>query len=570
MQQDPCVDDTAVQSQRDVLLCLSEIEHRTAGNKNNIVFLKQFLQSPQLSSLFKIYDRLNYGNTHCLTFTTNAQDVIHDICNILTLKPYLSEEARELGRICHNPHFQGLIASHDQITNKLYEKPMQNELDDDSDEVADSVRIVRLVKQEQQPLGITVRHCHSKGCCLITRIMDGGTASRSGVVEVGDKIYEINGVSLKGKRIEDILTLLHFSTNSVSLKIIPVMDNIRIFPRENKIFHIKSHFAYNPRDDPLLPCQEAGLSFGRNDILHVFDKTDVMWWQARKDGGYLGEAGLIPSEIMQERRLYKENLENALNKCFQKKKCPSFFKSNKKFKKKKIMYSSDYTDDFEAASMRTYEEVVEITPARDTPRPVVLIGPRYVGRNELRRLLISSDPERFITPVNYPSRKQFDHDNKNFFYTDNNNDVTFATCRSFTIEHKGDFERISIESVRTFMNSGKCCVLVVPPQELPVIRTRELLPYVIFIKPPSLQRLRQTRLMSRVKISSLQNQNRKVFTLTELQEMLQRAEEIERKYGQYFDFTILNDDLHDAYDRLYTAAYLLAKESQWFPVSWLT
>ena len=64
-----------------------------------------------------------------------------------------------------------------------------------------------------------------------------------------------------------------------------------------------------------------------------------------------------------------------------------------------------------------------------------------------------------------PSRKQFDHDNKNFFYTANNNGgVNIATCRSFTIEHKGDFERISIESVRTFMNSGKCCVLVVPPQ----------------------------------------------------------------------------------------------------------
>ena len=47
----------------------------------------------------------------------------------------------------------------------------------------------------------------------------------------------------------------------------------------SQIFHVKSHFAYNPRDDPLLPCQEAGLAFARNDVLHVFDKTDAMWWQ---------------------------------------------------------------------------------------------------------------------------------------------------------------------------------------------------------------------------------------------------------------------------------------------------
>jgi hypothetical protein len=29
-----------------------------------------------------------------------------------------------------------------------------------------------------------------------------------GVLEIGDEIYEINGVSVKGARIEDILTLL--------------------------------------------------------------------------------------------------------------------------------------------------------------------------------------------------------------------------------------------------------------------------------------------------------------------------------------------------------------------------
>lgn len=58
--------------------------------------------------------------------------------------------------------------------------------------------------------------------------------------------------------------------------------------------------------------------------------------------------------------------------------------------------------------------------------------------------------------------------------------------------------------------------------------------------------------------------------MTELQDMLQKAEEIERKYGQYFDLTILNDDLQEAYDRLYTAVYLLAKEPQWIPVNWLT
>jgi guanylate kinase len=51
--------------------------------------------------------------------------------------------------------------------------------------------------------------------------------------------------------------------------------------------------------------------------------------------------------------------------------------------------------------------------------------------------------------------------------------------------------------------------------------------------------------------------------------MITKAEEIEHKYRHYFDLIIVNDDLQDAYDRLYTAAYLVAKEPQWIPVNWL-
>ena len=44
--------------------------------------------------------------------------------------------------------------------------------------------------------------------------------------------------------------------------------------------------------------------------------------------------------------------------------------------------------------------------------------------------------------------------------------------------------------------------------------------------------------------------------VTELQDMIMKAEEIEHKYEHYFDLTIVNDDLQDAYDGLYTAVYI--------------
>jgi hypothetical protein len=61
--------------------------------------------------------------------------------------------------------------------------------------------------------------------------------------------------------------------------------------------------------------------------------------------------------------------------------------------------------------------------------------------------------------------KQIDKLNNNNFFGDGKDCPPSESPRwSFTAEHKDDFERISIECVKTLMNSGKCCVIVVPPQ----------------------------------------------------------------------------------------------------------
>ena len=43
----------------------------------------------------------------------------------------------------------------------------------------------------------------------------------------------------------------------------------------------------------------------------------------------------------------------------------------------------------------TYEEVALYYPQPNRKRPIVLIGPPNVGRQELRQRLMESDPERF-------------------------------------------------------------------------------------------------------------------------------------------------------------------------------
>ena len=47
----------------------------------------------------------------------------------------------------------------------------------------------------------------------------------------------------------------------------------------------------------------------------------------------------------------------------------------------------------------TYEEVARLFPRPGVFRPVVLIGPPGVGRNELKRRLIALDSERYKATV---------------------------------------------------------------------------------------------------------------------------------------------------------------------------
>ena len=65
---------------------------------------------------------------------------------------------------------------------------------------------------------------------------------------------------------------------------------------------MRSLFCYDPREDDLIPCSQAGVKFDVGDILQVISKDDHNWWQAKKQGLTETPAGLIPSPELQEWR----------------------------------------------------------------------------------------------------------------------------------------------------------------------------------------------------------------------------------------------------------------------------
>lgn len=60
-------------------------------------------------------------------------------------------------------------------------------------------------------------------------------------------------------------------------------------------------------------------------------------------------------------------------------------------------------------------------------------------------------------------------------------------------EYKGNLYGTSAESVKKIVSSGHVCVLSPHYQALKMLRTPQLKPYIIYIKPPSLDVLKETR-----------------------------------------------------------------------------
>ena len=76
-----------------------------------------------------------------------------------------------------------------------------------------------------------------------------------------------------------------------------IVPSYRSAPPPCDIF-VRVQFDYDPLDDDLIPCAQAGIPFTVGDILQIISKDDHNWWQARKVAA-AGTAGLIPSPELQ-------------------------------------------------------------------------------------------------------------------------------------------------------------------------------------------------------------------------------------------------------------------------------
>ncbi|XP_039219826.1 MAGUK p55 subfamily member 7 isoform X2 [Crotalus tigris] len=577
-------------------------------NQEDMTFLWDMFGEKSLHSL--IHEKLHhYEKQSPVPMLHDASALADDLAEELQNKP-LNNEIRELLQLLSKPSLKALLSVHDIVAEKSYD-PVLPPMPDDIDNGEDSVKIIRLVKN-REPLGATIKRDENTGAVVVARIMRGGAADRSGLIHVGDELKEVNGISVEDKKPEEIIQILSLSQGAITFKIVPSIKE-EVSSKEGKIF-MKALFDYNPNEDKAIPCKEAGLPFRKGDILQIMSQDDATWWQAKLESDANPRAGLVPSKHFQERRLAlrrsdvqfqplkisnkkssEETVECEEVECaghnngvliagFRR----SFRLSRKDKKTNKTMYECKKSDQYDTADVPTYEEVAKYRrQPNEKYRLIVLVegyfnllrwsgmkkGPVGVGLNELKRKLLISDTHYYGVTVPHTTRPRRSQESdgveytfisKHLFETDiqNNKFIEYG-------EYKNNYYGTSIDSVRAVLAKNKVCLLDVQPHTVKHLRTLEFKPFVIFIKPPSIERLRETRKNAKIISSKDEKGAAKPFQEEDFQEMIKSSQIMESQYSHLFDKVVVNDDLTTAYNELKTIFEKLEREAFWVPVSWV-
>ncbi|XP_077422472.1 protein PALS1 [Vanacampus margaritifer] len=470
-----------------------------------------------------------------------------------------NKEGLELCSLLSDIHFQSLLLAHDSIAEKEMElEPLTSQTKTLTQWGGETVKVVQIEKAQDIPLGATVRN--EMESVIISRIVRGGAAERSGLLAEGDEILEINGIEIKGKDVNQVFDILADMHGLLTFVLIPSTQS-KPPPVKENVVHVKAHFDYDPSDDPYVPCRELGLSFQKGDILHIISQSDPNWWQAYRDGDEDNQplAGLVPGKSFQQQR---EALKQTIEEDKEPEKSGKLWcaKKNKR-KRKKFLNNSPKNDDVDEEIL-TYEEMALYHQPANRKRPIALIGPTSCGQGELRQRLLNNQPERFAVAVPHTTRSRRDVEL-------GGRDYHFVSRQTFETElaagkliESGEFEKnlygTSTDSVRQVINTGKICVLCLHTQALKVLRSSDLKPYIIFIAPPSQERLRA--------LLAKENKNPKP---EELRDIIERAREMEQSCGHLFDAIIVNTDKDKAYAELLRLINKLDTEPQWVPCSWL-
>ena len=248
----------------------------------------------------------------------------------------------------------------------------------------------------------------------------------------------------------------------------------------------------------------------------------------------------------------------------------------------------------------TYEEVAMYRAPVSRKRPIVLIGPHSIGRHELRKRLMQSNPCMFEVAVPHTTRspRRDEVDGKDYHFLPRH--IFEADIKQGRFIEHGEYEKnlygTSRESIRKVIDNAKICILNLYPQvfaqefisfishskldccihrlffvfvskALKTLRQSDLMPYVIYIGPPNLAKLKELKSKLSAEVGSSGSSSS--YRDADLLDIIDKGREIEDMYGHYFDKIIRNTDMDKTYHELFHTIVSVQSDEHWVPVGWL-
>uniref|UniRef100_A0A1I8IQ56 WD_REPEATS_REGION domain-containing protein n=1 Tax=Macrostomum lignano TaxID=282301 RepID=A0A1I8IQ56_9PLAT len=423
---------------------------------------------------------------------TRARDVLEALTECRNAEA--AEDCLELRLLLTQAHFRALLQAHDVLAHDVYGEqavrvtppPMSSYLNGDTDESVDTdtdsvtrVRLVQFQKNTNEPMGITLKMSED-GRIIVARIMHGGMIHRQGTLQIGDEIREINGDPVMGQSVESLQRMLKESRGSVTLKIVP---SYRYQPMQCEIY-VKALFNYNPEEDELNPCPQAGIAFRVGDILQVISKDDHNWWQEWR----------AACSAIERAKLDQQLASNCSGGLFSFARRSASGKSRPRMKAAAPAAAAaggGLTTSgaaFDQLEMVTYEEVVHLANFRR--KTLVLLGAHGVGRRHIKNSLIQGSPDRFAYPIPHTTRQpnKGETSGRNYYFVSREEMLRDITNNEY-LEYGTHDEAMygtKLETIREIHRQGKVAILDVEPQALRILRTAEFAPYVVFIAAPDM------------------------------------------------------------------------------------
>nr|XP_034184052.1 peripheral plasma membrane protein CASK isoform X10 [Osmia lignaria] len=546
----------------EILDSLDDIEVLQESGRLTRVEILNAVDDYRLRAILELYDRISTRvPTPCRAPQTDAVQRAREVEELLreiehsAIRNIDRSDLRELHELLVQPHMRALLQAHDVAGHEVYGEeatrvtpppllPYLNGGDDLEGQNGDldlenvtRVRLVQFQKNTDEPMGITLK-MNEDGKCVVARIMHGGMIHRQATLHVGDEIREINGIPVANQSVNTLQKILIF---------------------------VRAQFDYDPLEDELIPCAQAGIAFKTGDILQIISKDDHYWWQAQKDNA-AGSAGLIPSPELQERRIAYMAMEK--NKQEQDAEgeggcsshtegcdgstvnCSIFGRKKKQYKDK---YLAKHNAVFDQLDLVTYEEVVKLPYPAFQRKTLVLLGAHGVGRRHIKNTIIAKHPDKYAYPIPHTTRPpRNDEENGRNYYFVSHDEMMADIAANEYLEygtHEDAMYGTKLETIRKIHEEGRVAILDVEPQALKVLRTAEFAPYVVFIAAPVFQNITDCD--------------------GSLERLAKESDSLKQAYGHFFDLTIVNNDIEETIAQLEAAIERVHTTPQWVPVSWV-